>query len=286
MKVLLINGSPRREGNTFIALSEAARALEAEGVGAEIVSIGTKAVQGCIACGKCAELGRCVFNDALYNEVREKLAGADALVVGSPVYGGVMPLLVREYLAQYVTGEKTACILAAVYGNRNFDDCLVEMQDLMEENGFVVTAAAACIGEHSYSTAIASGRPNAQDLALAEEFGRQVAQKLSASPAVPTLAQTLPGSRPYRERKPSAPMAPQTTNGCIRCGMCVNNCPVGAIDRNDPTKVDASLCLRCLSCVRLCPLGSKAFTDPGFQKTVAWCLENFQKPDKSPAFFL
>ena len=81
MKVLLINGSPRREGNTFIALSEAARALEAEGVGAEIVSIGTKAVQGCIACGKCAELGRCVFNDALYNEVREKLAGADALVV-------------------------------------------------------------------------------------------------------------------------------------------------------------------------------------------------------------
>lgn len=81
-------------------------------------------------------------------------------------------------------------------------------------------------------------------------------------------------------------MAPQTTNGCIRCGMCVNNCPVGAIDRNDPTKVDASLCLRCLSCVRLCPLGSKAFTDPGFQKTVAWCLENFQKPDKSPAFFL
>lgn len=70
MKVLLINGSPRREGNTFIALSEAARALEAEGVGAEIVSIGTKAVQGCIACGKCAELGRCVFNDALYNEVR------------------------------------------------------------------------------------------------------------------------------------------------------------------------------------------------------------------------
>ena len=81
MKVLLINGSPRREGNTFIALSEVARTLRDEGIGAEIVSIGTRAVQGCIACGKCAELGRCVFNDALYDEVREKLAGADALVV-------------------------------------------------------------------------------------------------------------------------------------------------------------------------------------------------------------
>ena len=185
-------------------------------------------------------------------------ASDQLVVVGSPVYGGVMPLLVREYLAQHVTGEKTACILAAVYGNRNFDDCLVEMQDLMEENGFVVTAAAACIGEHSYSTAIASGRPNAQDLALAEEFGRQVAQKLSASPAVPTLAQTLPGSRPYRERKPSAPMAPQTTNGCIRCGMCVNNCPV---------------CVVCpvYGCARLAPklLPTRAFKkrSPGVWKT-------------------
>lgn len=86
MKVLLINGSPRREGNTFIALSEAARALDAEGIATEIVSIGTKAVQGCIACNRCAELGRCVFNDALYNEVRDRVAGADALIVGSPVY--------------------------------------------------------------------------------------------------------------------------------------------------------------------------------------------------------
>ena len=86
MKLLLSNGSPRGEGNTYIALSEVAKTREAEGVEAEIVSIGTKAVQGCIACGKCAELGRCVFNDTLYNNVREKLETADAIVVGSPVY--------------------------------------------------------------------------------------------------------------------------------------------------------------------------------------------------------
>ena len=102
MKVLLINGSPHREGNTFIALSEVARALEAEGVETEIIPIGTRAVQGCIACGKCAELGRCVFNDTLYNEVRERLAGADALVVGSPVYyagpnGSLCALLDRVF---------------------------------------------------------------------------------------------------------------------------------------------------------------------------------------------
>lgn len=86
MKILLINGSPHKEGNTFIALSEVAKALEANGVEAEIVSIGTKAVQGCIACGRCRELGRCVFKDELYNKIREKLETADGIVIGSPVY--------------------------------------------------------------------------------------------------------------------------------------------------------------------------------------------------------
>lgn len=86
MKVLLINGSPRGKGNTYIALSEVAKALEENGVEAEIVSIGAKPVPGCIACNRCAELGRCVFNDPLYNKVREKLETADGIVIGSPVY--------------------------------------------------------------------------------------------------------------------------------------------------------------------------------------------------------
>lgn len=86
MKVLLINGSPHKSGNTFTALAEVASALKKDGVETEIVSIGTKAVQGCIACNRCTELGRCVFQDELYNTIREKLKTADGLVVGSPVY--------------------------------------------------------------------------------------------------------------------------------------------------------------------------------------------------------
>ena len=102
MKVLLINGSPTGRGEHFIALSEVARTLEAEGIGAEIVHIGTRAMQGCIACGKCAELGHCVFSDAVYTAVREKLAQADGLVVGSPVYyagpnGSLCALLDRVF---------------------------------------------------------------------------------------------------------------------------------------------------------------------------------------------
>lgn len=87
MKVVLINGSPRAKGNTYLALEEVAKVLEADGIQAEIISIGTKAVQGCIACNKCREhLRRCIFQDELYNKMLEKVKEADGLVIGSPTY--------------------------------------------------------------------------------------------------------------------------------------------------------------------------------------------------------
>ena len=118
MKVVLINGSPHRKGNTVIALSEVAGALEKEGVQTEIIQLGIKAVQGCIACNKCAELGHCVFQDTLYNQVREALQEADGIVVGSPVYyagpnGALCALLDRVFyscseLLAYKAGASVA----------------------------------------------------------------------------------------------------------------------------------------------------------------------------------
>ena len=118
MKVVLINGSPHRKGNTFIALSEVAGALEKEGVQTEIIQLGIKAVQGCIACNKCAELGHCVFQDTLYNQVREAVQEADGIVVGSPVYyagpnGALCALLDRVFyscseLLAYKAGASVA----------------------------------------------------------------------------------------------------------------------------------------------------------------------------------
>ena len=85
MKVLMINGSPRKEGNTALALKEMEGVFASEGIEVETISIGTKAIQGCIGCGKCYKLGKCVFDDAV-NEVAEKFRDADGLVVASPVY--------------------------------------------------------------------------------------------------------------------------------------------------------------------------------------------------------
>lgn len=111
LKVLLVNGSPHRNGNTFTALSEVANALEEEGIASEIVPIGNHPVQGCVGCYKCKEKGICVFRDEAYLTLREKLAEADGIIIGSPVYfggpaGSLCALLDRLFyssgqLAQY-----------------------------------------------------------------------------------------------------------------------------------------------------------------------------------------
>ena len=102
MKVLLINGSPHKKGNTFLALSEIGKTLEKEGVDFDIVSIGTKTIPGCIACNKCSELGYCMFEDEIYSLVRKKMEESDGLIVGSPVYyagpnGSLCALLDRVF---------------------------------------------------------------------------------------------------------------------------------------------------------------------------------------------
>ena len=85
MKVLLINGSPRKDGNTAIALNEMIKVFECQGIETELLHIGGKDIRGCIACGKCRQLGHCVFDDIVV-QASQKLAEADGLVVGSPVY--------------------------------------------------------------------------------------------------------------------------------------------------------------------------------------------------------
>ena len=85
MKVLILNGSPKPDGNTAIAIEEMRKVFAEEGVETEIVQVGSKDVRGCIACGRCGELGRCVFDDVV-NEIAEKFEKADGLVVASPVY--------------------------------------------------------------------------------------------------------------------------------------------------------------------------------------------------------
>lgn len=104
MKVLLVNGSPHEKGCTYTALSEAAKVLEAEGIETEIFHIGKGPVHGCIACGGCAKLGKCIFDDDPANEMLRLMREADGVIIGSPVYyagpnGALCALLDRVFYA-------------------------------------------------------------------------------------------------------------------------------------------------------------------------------------------
>lgn len=117
MKALLINGSPRAKGCTYTALSELKRTLESEGIETELIHVGNQDVRGCIACRKCRELGKCVFDDVV-NEVAPKLAEADAFVIGAPVYysspaGGAISFMDRLFFSTFNV-DKTMKVGAAV----------------------------------------------------------------------------------------------------------------------------------------------------------------------------
>lgn len=116
MKVLLLNGSPKANGNTALALKEMAAVFAREGIEAEIIHVGNKDIRGCIACGSCGRLGKCVFDD-LVNEVAAKFEAADGLVVGSPVYyaganATVMALMQRLFYSSHF--DKTMKVGASV----------------------------------------------------------------------------------------------------------------------------------------------------------------------------
>lgn len=117
MKVLLINGSPNSKGNTHLALTEVAKALQADGIDTEIVWIGNKPIPGCIACNRCRETGVCVFNTGIYTELMGKLPEADGIVVGSPTYyagpaGSLCALLDRLFysLGRYLQYKPAAAV--------------------------------------------------------------------------------------------------------------------------------------------------------------------------------
>jgi ferredoxin len=211
-------------------------------------------------------------------------------LIGAPVYGGRLPRVAMERLCR-VRGNSTPAVLVVVYGNRAFEDALMELRDITEACGFVPIAGAAFIGEHSYSTEampIAVGRPDAADMEKAVAFGQQIRRKLvyTAIDALPPL--NVPGNFPYKERKPSTetPPAPTTiADLCTLCGDCATVCPTGAITVSDTVITKAAACIQCCACTRACPTGARVMEDPRILRTAAWLYEN-HSARKEPEVFL
>jgi Ferredoxin len=216
-------------------------------------------------------------------------------VVGLPVYMGRVPSAANAYL-RTLNAEGAPCIVVGVYGNRAFDDYLVELEDILREQGFLPVAAAAFIGEHSITSALGTGRPNPDDLALATEFGKHTANKLEAADSVPVLAAgKIPGNRPYEtysakasKKKDGEKVAngPTVDDLCTNCKLCVSVCPIDNINPDNVRDINPYECLRCHACVRNCPADAIRFLKPGFIRHVKDLENSFSKPDKTPLLVL
>lgn len=179
----------------------------------------------------------------------------DVVVVGVPSYSGRVPVLATKTL-ETLSVKGIPTILVCVYGNREYDDTLLELQNICESCGFKVISAGAFIARHSIFPEIAKGRPDTSDLQQAEEFGRKSLEYIEHPNQVRLK---LKGNYPYREIGSSIPLKPKGNSKCNQCGTCVALCPVNAIEAAHPQKTDKEKCISCARCIEVCPQKARRF---------------------------
>lgn len=193
-------------------------------------------------------------------------SGEDIVLVCAPVYGGRIPEPALTRIKQ-AKAQNAPAIIIASYGNRHYDDALLEFRDFLSAHGFWPVGAAACVAQHTLAPECATGRPTEDDLASARDFAARVGAML-ASGAIPENAiLEVPGQKPYKEYKPF-PLPQSVNENCIMCGQCWQNCPTGAIAEGEPGNIDKAKCIACMSCINICPVGARV-PDGQFLATIA-----------------
>lgn len=180
------------------------------------------------------------------------------LVVGVPVYAGRVPEMAVPRLRR-LRGNETPAIAVAVYGNRDYDDALLELTDILRECGFKVVSAGAFIARHSIFPQVASGRPDGEDMAAVRAFTSESMKLIGDLDGFAATGDIeVKGNRPYRQPA-SIPLKPKGNSKCNECGTCVRLCPTGAIPAASPRKTEAERCISCGRCTVVCPRRARRF---------------------------
>ncbi|WP_029904791.1 4Fe-4S binding protein [Prevotella sp. 10(H)] len=181
----------------------------------------------------------------------------DLVILGVPVYSGRVPAPFVD-IFQKIKGENTPAVLVCVYGNRDYDDALLELADLSKENGFIPFAGAAFIARHSIFPKIAENRPDDQDKLQLMEFGEKCYSEFLNLNIDEDKELKVRGNHPYREPS-NIPFVPKADSTCDNCGTCVKLCPTHAIPEGNPKKTNKDICIACARCIAACPKQSRRF---------------------------
>lgn len=209
-----------------------------------------------------------------------QLKQEDVAVISVPSYGGRVPAVAVERLAM-LNGHGARAVLVCVYGNRAYEDTLVELEDTVKQAGFRVIAAIAAVAEHSIARQFAAGRPDAQDAKQLSDFAQQIQAKLSVGDSTEP---SIPGNRPYKKAG-GAGMVPKPTKECTKCGVCAAECPVQAIDKENPKKVNEKACISCMRCISVCPHSARK-VNPVMLSAVGLVLKKVCSERKDCELFL
>ncbi|WP_305140786.1 EFR1 family ferrodoxin [Acutalibacter muris] len=178
----------------------------------------------------------------------------DVALIAVPSYGGRVPGLAAQRLGK-LKGNGAKCIIVCVYGNRAYEDTLVELKDIAENCGFQTVAAVSAVAEHSIMHQYATGRPDEKDIEELQGFAETIFEQLTTG-KLTASAPELPGNRPYKKAG-GAGLVPKADKNCIGCGLCAKSCPAQAINPNNLKTADGKKCISCMRCVVKCPRSAR-----------------------------